>query len=43
MYVSLFQVKLGEEGWKERYYFDKFNAQTIEEANEIRKDVVRIQ
>lgn len=34
------KVKLGQPGWKERYYEDKFSAKTPEELDEIRKDVV---
>ncbi|KAJ4965515.1 hypothetical protein NE237_017364 [Protea cynaroides] len=34
------KVKLGEPGWKERYYRDKFSAKTPDELDTIRKDVV---
>ncbi|KAK6938938.1 Xrn1, helical domain [Dillenia turbinata] len=34
------KVKLGEAGWKERYYAVKFAAKTSEECEAIRKDVV---
>lgn len=34
------KVKLGERGWKERYYSEKFEAHTPEEVEEVRKDVV---
>ena len=36
------QVKLGEEGWKERYYSNKFMADTLEKVVEVRKSVVRV-
>ncbi|XP_047320025.1 5'-3' exoribonuclease 3-like isoform X2 [Impatiens glandulifera] len=34
------KVKLGDPGWKERYYEDKFSAHTLDELEDIRRDVV---
>ena len=38
--VGYVQVKLGEPGWRERYYEEKFGARTPEQIEEIRRDVV---
>ncbi|XXG68394.1 hypothetical protein AAC387_Pa06g1492 [Persea americana] len=34
------KVKLGEPGWKERYYEEKFSARTPDEIESLRKDVI---
>lgn len=34
------KVKLGESGWKERYYTEKFGAQTPEAIEDVKRDVV---
>ena len=38
--ICYVQVKLGEPGWRERYYEEKFGARTPEQIEEIRRDVV---
>ncbi len=35
-------VRLGEPGWRERYYKEKFGAKTMQEIEEIQRDVVRL-
>ncbi|XP_026378565.1 5'-3' exoribonuclease 3-like, partial [Papaver somniferum] len=34
------KVRLGEDGWKERYYKEKFSVETFDEIEAVRKDVV---
>ncbi|XP_026456234.1 5'-3' exoribonuclease 3-like [Papaver somniferum] len=34
------KVRLGEHGWKERYYREKFSVDTLDEIEAVRKDVV---
>lgn len=34
------KVKLGEPGWKERYYEEKFSAKSLDEMEAVRRDVV---
>ena len=41
LFVNI-QIKLGEPGWRERYYEDKFGARTPEQIEEIRRHVVSI-
>ena len=41
LFVNI-QIKLGEAGWRERYYEEKFGARTPDQIEEIRRDVVSI-
>lgn len=38
--ISAFQVKLGEPGYKERYYCEKFELSDMNQIDEIKRDVV---
>lgn len=40
LWICFFKVKLGETGWKDRYYEEKFSAKTPEEREAVRRDVV---
>nr|GMD04652.1 5'-3' exoribonuclease 4 [Ipomoea batatas] len=40
MCVFCFQVRLGEPGYKERYYSEKFGLSSPMEINEVRQDVI---
>ncbi|KAG6438374.1 hypothetical protein SASPL_103315 [Salvia splendens] len=35
------KVNLGEDGWKERYYTEKFEAQSDDDRETVKKDAVR--
>ncbi|XP_031109210.1 5'-3' exoribonuclease 3-like isoform X1 [Ipomoea triloba] len=34
------KVKLGEEGWKDRYYAEKFGVESVEDCDRVRRDTV---
>ena len=39
--LFIWQIKFGEEGWKNRYYAEKFEAKTEDDREKVRRDVVR--
>lgn len=40
--LILAQIRLGEQGWKERYYREKFNCVTPEETESLKAEVVSL-
>lgn len=40
LWIYSSQVRLGDPGWKERYYEEKFSAKSPEELDAVRRDVV---
>ena len=38
--MFLEQIKLGEPGWKERYYKEKFQAMTEEQREKVKRNMV---
>lgn len=40
IYSWFLQIKLGDEGWKERYYAEKFEAKSEDERDTIRRNAV---
>jgi hypothetical protein len=38
--LLLWQIKLGEMGWKERFYAEKFKAESEDDRNKIQRDAV---
>lgn len=42
LFILRAQVRLGDFGWKDRYYKEKFSAESSGEIENLRKEIVRI-
>ena len=42
LFIPHAQVRLGDSGWKDRYYKEKFSAESSGEIENLRKELVRI-
>lgn len=40
LFITVLQVQLGHPGWKKRYYKEKFSAETADQMERTRKDIV---